>query len=305
MLGEIAYKIVGIRFGGIEVPAQATILAAYIEFTADKTDSSAASLLFHGEATDDAAPFAEPNGDISRRTLTTASVTWPEIPAWEISHETHQTPDLSPILQEIVDRSGWSSGNAAAFLIAGTGRRTAVAYEGDPARAPRLVVTYTVPLLPPTPSNGLIRFAVIGRREGLPDAVLREIDTSIRVSQDNTGMCLCLAINYGGRTEIVDAIRTLARQARDGLIDPDSIGEADVSNALYTAGMPDPDLLIRTAGEMRVSNYLLWQISYAEIWVTETLWPDFRRRHLLEAVLAYQKRDRRYGGLKTAPVLSR
>ncbi|HMN29557.1 MAG TPA: hypothetical protein PKE45_15510 [Caldilineaceae bacterium] len=110
-------QIVGIRFGGVDIPAQATIITAHIEFTADKTDSSATSLLFHGEATDDAAPFAEPNGDISRRTLTTASVMWPEIPAWANSHETHQTADLSPIVQEIVDRSGWSSGNAIAFLI--------------------------------------------------------------------------------------------------------------------------------------------------------------------------------------------
>src|SRR5947209_15090105 len=108
-----------------------------------------------------------------------------------------------------------------------------------------------------------IRFSTIGRREGLPDAVLREIDENIRQSQDNTGMGLCLAINYGGRTELIDAVRSLARQARDGTLDPDRIDESAISAALYTAGMPDPDLLIRTAGEMRVSNFLLWQISYA------------------------------------------
>jgi undecaprenyl diphosphate synthase len=147
-----------------------------------------------------------------------------------------------------------------------------------------------------------IRFSVIGRRSDLPDRVLKEIDESIRLSQDNTGMGLCLAINYGGRTELIDAVRALACQVRDGVLDPDKIDEAVISGALYTAGMPDPDLLIRTAGEMRVSNFLLWQIAYAEIWVTETLWPDFRRRDLLEAVVAYQKRDRRYGGIKPTPV---
>jgi len=143
-----------------------------------------------------------------------------------------------------------------------------------------------------------IRFTVIGRRQGLPEAVLREIDTNIRVSQNNTGMCLCLAINYGGRTEIVDAVRTLAQQARDGIIQPDAIEEADISNALYTSGMVDPDLLIRTAGEMRVSNFLLWQISYAEIWVTEKCWPEFDEQTLQTALRDYARRERRFGGLK-------
>src|SRR5207249_908571 len=106
-----------------------------------------------------------------------------------------------------------------------------------------------------------IRFTTIGRRSQLPERVLREIDENIRVSQDNTGMVLCLAINYGGRTEIVDAVRTLAEQVRKGVLEPDAIDETAVSDALYTSGMTDPDLLIRTAGEMRVSNFLLWQIS--------------------------------------------
>jgi undecaprenyl diphosphate synthase len=142
-----------------------------------------------------------------------------------------------------------------------------------------------------------IRFSVIGRRDGLPDAVLKEIDENIRLTQDNTGTGLCLAINYGSRTEIIDAVRSLARQARDGGLNPDRIDEAAISAALYTSGMSDPDLLIRTAGEMRVSNFLLWQISYAEIWVTEKCWPDFDRATLHRALKDYASRERRFGGL--------
>jgi len=142
-----------------------------------------------------------------------------------------------------------------------------------------------------------IRFRVIGRREGLPDAVLKEIDENIQLSQENTGTCLCLAINYGGRTELLDALRNLARQACDGTLDPESFDESAISAALYTAGMPDPDLLIRTAGEMRVSNFLLWQISYAEIWVTEKCWPEFDRETLHAALRDYAGRERRFGGL--------
>ncbi len=143
-----------------------------------------------------------------------------------------------------------------------------------------------------------IRFTVIGRREGLPPAVLNEIDENIRLTRDNSGMGLCLAINYGGRTEIIDAVRKLALQARRGAIEPDQIDEAAISAALYTAGLPDPDLLIRTAGEMRVSNFLLWQISYAEIWVTDRCWPDFDRDTLHCALRDYALRVRRFGGLK-------
>jgi undecaprenyl diphosphate synthase len=143
-----------------------------------------------------------------------------------------------------------------------------------------------------------IRFATIGRRSGLPDNVLGEIDENIRVSQENTGMVLCLAINYGGRTELVDAMQQLAREVRAGRLQPDEITETNISDALYTRGMPDPDLLIRTAGEMRVSNFLLWQISYAELWVTETCWPDFDIPLLHEALRDYANRTRRFGGLK-------
>jgi undecaprenyl diphosphate synthase len=127
--------------------------------------------------------------------------------------------------------------------------------------------------------------------------VLREIDENIRLSRDNTGMTLCLAINYGARTELVDAVRGLAEQVRQGTLDPEQIDEATIGNALYTAGMPDPDLLIRTAGEMRVSNFLLWQISYSELWVTEQCWPEFNRETLHRALHDYAARERRFGGL--------
>jgi undecaprenyl diphosphate synthase len=143
-----------------------------------------------------------------------------------------------------------------------------------------------------------IRFTVIGRREGLPDHVLDEMNESIRASRDNSGMTLCLAINYGARTEMVDAVRELARRAKAGRLDPEDIDEAAIEGALNTAGMPDPDLLIRTAGEMRVSNFLLWQISYAELWVTDTYWPDFDVPTLHQALRDFAHRERRFGGLK-------
>ena len=143
-----------------------------------------------------------------------------------------------------------------------------------------------------------IRFSVIGRPEALAPDVRRELDRGIDQTTANTGMRFNIALNYGGRTEIVDA----ARRAIAAGIAPEDLDERQFAAFLYTAGQPDPDLLIRTSGEMRVSNFLLWQIAYAEIWVTETLWPDFRRRDLLEAIVAYQKRDRRYGGLKPSPV---
>ncbi len=143
-----------------------------------------------------------------------------------------------------------------------------------------------------------IRFTVIGRREQLPDYVLAEMDENIRVSSSNTGMVLCLAINYSGRTELVDAVRSLAERAKRGGLQPADIEEDTISGALYTAGMPEPDLLIRTAGEMRVSNFLLWQISYAELWVTAKCWPDFDEATLREALRDYAQRERRFGGLK-------
>ncbi len=143
-----------------------------------------------------------------------------------------------------------------------------------------------------------IRFSIIGRREGLPEPVLREIDENIRLTQDHTGMGLCLAINYGGRTELIDAIRALVREVQAGTLRPEQIDEAAVGSALYTSGMPDPDLLIRTAGELRLSNFLLWQVSYAELWVTERCWPDFDEPLLHQALRDYAGRVRRFGGLK-------
>jgi undecaprenyl diphosphate synthase len=141
------------------------------------------------------------------------------------------------------------------------------------------------------------RVTWIGRREGLPEGAVRELDETVRLSAGNTGLCVCLAINYGGRAEVVDAVRRIAADVRDGELDPATITEETVSARLYTAGMPEPDLLIRTAGEKRVSNFLLWQISYAEIWVTDVCWPDFDEAQLHAALRSYAARDRRFGGL--------
>jgi undecaprenyl diphosphate synthase len=142
-----------------------------------------------------------------------------------------------------------------------------------------------------------VRLNVIGRREGIPDTVLGEMDKTIQMSSSNTGLRLCLAINYGARLEMADAVRSIAEQVRAGLLEPDEISEQTIRDNLYTAGMPDPDLLIRTAGEMRVSNFLLWQISYAELWVTEHCWPEFRESDLHAAIRDFAARDRRFGGL--------
>ena len=142
-----------------------------------------------------------------------------------------------------------------------------------------------------------IRFRQIGRREGLPAEVLAEIDDTMAALDHNSGMTLCLAVNYGSRAEIVDAFRAIARQVSAGTISPDNIDESLISRSLYTADMPDPDLLIRTAGEMRVSNFLLWQFSYAELYVTDVCWPEFTTAHFDEALAVYGRRQRRFGGL--------
>jgi undecaprenyl diphosphate synthase len=142
-----------------------------------------------------------------------------------------------------------------------------------------------------------IRFNVIGRVEELQVDVRDELQQAALRTANARGMLFNVALNYGGRSEIVDA----ARRAMASGLRPDQLDEATFASFLYTSGQPDPDLMIRTSGEMRVSNYLLWQIAYAEIYVTDTLWPDFRRRHLLDAVLAYQKRERRYGGITATP----
>lgn len=141
-----------------------------------------------------------------------------------------------------------------------------------------------------------IRMRFLGRANELPAAVQRDSREAMEATAGNTGMVLCVALNYGGRAEIVDAADALLAERRAaGNVSP--LTEADVERHLYTAGLPDPDLLIRTSGELRVSNFLLWQIAYAELFVTDTLWPDFNRARLLEAFVDFQKRDRRYGGI--------
>jgi undecaprenyl diphosphate synthase len=142
-----------------------------------------------------------------------------------------------------------------------------------------------------------IRFRQIGRLEHLPEPVLEEVAVTLEETKANDGLTLVLALNYGSRAEITDAVRAIAEKVRAGEIDPRDVSEQTISEHLYTAGMPDPDLLIRTAGEMRVSNYLLWQISYAELFVSPVLWPDFGVEDLHEGLRAFASRNRRFGAL--------
>jgi undecaprenyl diphosphate synthase len=161
----------------------------------------------------------------------------------------------------------------------------------------RLLRYYLRQELPELQKND-IRLQAIGRPEALPAQVRRELDAAVDATAANRGLVVNLAINYGGRAEIVDAINSILEVARlDGRLASLKLDEELISSNLYTSSCPDPDLLIRTSGEMRISNFLLWQIAYAELYVTETLWPDFTRRDLLQALLEYQKRERRYGGL--------
>ena len=145
-----------------------------------------------------------------------------------------------------------------------------------------------------------IRFQVIGREPELPEDVRRELERGAERTRACTGLLFNIALNYSGRAEITDAVRRLVADVLRNGRSHAPIDEATLASYLYTAGQPDPDLLIRTSGELRVSNFLLWQIAYSEIWVTDVLWPDFRRRHLLQAILDYQKRERRYGGISSA-----
>jgi undecaprenyl diphosphate synthase len=163
----------------------------------------------------------------------------------------------------------------------------------------RLLREYLKRELPSIHKNN-IRLLIIGRSEQLPEGVRKDIQSAMSVTAKNTGMKLVVALNYGGRAELVDAFNTILQQVRSNGMAAFEADEQTISEHLYTAGLPDPDLLIRTSGEMRVSNFLLWQIAYAEIYVTETLWPDFSRARLLEALVDFQKRERRYGGLGTA-----
>jgi undecaprenyl diphosphate synthase len=161
----------------------------------------------------------------------------------------------------------------------------------------RLLRFYLKKELPELQKNQ-IRLVAIGRTEALPAKVRDELDAVVRATAGNQRLQVNLAINYGGRAEIVDAVNNLLRKARaQGTLGELSVDEAVLGSELYTAGMPDPDLLIRTSGELRISNFLLWQIAYAELYVTQTLWPDFSRTDLLKAIVDFQKRDRRFGGL--------
>jgi undecaprenyl diphosphate synthase len=143
-----------------------------------------------------------------------------------------------------------------------------------------------------------IRFQPIGRIEGLRESVRRELERAVERTAHNTGMVLSVALNYGGRAEIVDAVREAARALAAEGRTVEEMTEEDIGRHLYTRRLPELDLLVRTSGELRISNFLLWQAAYSEIYVTETLWPDFRRADLLEAVADFQRRDRRFGGLK-------
>jgi len=171
-------------------------------------------------------------------------------------------------------------------------------------RRPRAEVNFLMRLLKIYLENNVqrmmdnnVRIRYIGRTHELPREVQDKMAWAAETTARNTGTSLTLAVNYGGRSEMVDAFRALAAEIRHKHIAPERITEADINRHLYTAHMPDPDLLIRTSGEMRISNYLLWQIAYAEIYVTERLWPDFRGIHLLEAIADFQRRERRFGGL--------
>ena len=142
-----------------------------------------------------------------------------------------------------------------------------------------------------------VRIKVIGNRDRLSSEILDEIKRVEMVTAQNEAFTFNIALNYGGRREILDAVKKIAQEAATGKIDIESIDTSDIAEGLYTAGMPDPDLLIRTGGEKRISNFLLWQLAYTELWYTDVLWPDFDKRHLLRAIKDYQKRNRRYGGI--------
>ncbi len=149
----------------------------------------------------------------------------------------------------------------------------------------------------PNLNRNRVRLMAIGRLKELPPKVQEALEKAIKSTEGNDGLILNLAINYGGRSEIVDAVKGLAKDVEKGICKLEEINEEIFEKYLYTSALPDPDLLIRTSGEHRVSNFLLWQVSYSEIWVTPVYWPDFRKRHLLEALLDYQGRERRFGGI--------
>ena len=194
----------------------------------------------------------------------------------------------------------------------GLGQLTLYSFSSENWKRPQREVDFLMELLKqylvaerPEIMQQNIRFRLIGRRAELAPEVVREIEETERVSAGNTGLTLALAVNYGSRAEIVDAVRAIAGRVRRGELAARDVSESTISEHLYTAGMPDPDLLIRTAGEMRVSNYLLWQISYAELFVSDVLWPDFGTEDLHAAIRAFSTRNRRFGALDHTNTLRR
>ncbi len=207
---------------------------------------------------------------------------------------------------------GHRAGIAAVRAIVETAARLSIpvltlyAFSAENWKRPRSEVSQLMRLLKeyirkelPTIQKNNIRFQTIGRVDVLPSSVRRELKIAEEETQGNGGTRMVIALNYSGRLELVDAFNRLLKDAATYPVD-----EEDIEKSLYTKGLPEPDLLIRTSGEMRVSNFLLWQIAYAEIYVTEVLWPDFRAGHLLEAIVEFQRRDRRYGGIHFASLQS-
>jgi undecaprenyl diphosphate synthase len=186
----------------------------------------------------------------------------------------------------------------------GVGRLTLYAFSAENWKRPLREVDFLMKLLEQylvqerkEIMENNIRFTSIGRLDELPEGVRKELQETVDLSSKNTGMVLCLALAYGGRKEIVDAVRRLAQEVKDGKRSPDEIDEQAIAGYLYDPAAPDPDLLIRTGGDLRVSNFLLWQISYTELWVTPVRWPDFRKENLHEAIREFSKRDRRFGNI--------
>jgi undecaprenyl diphosphate synthase len=186
----------------------------------------------------------------------------------------------------------------------GVGRLTLYAFSAENWKRPLREVDFLMKLLEQylvqerkEIMDNNIRFTSIGRLDELPDGVRKELQETIDLSSKNTGMVLSLALAYGGRKEIVDAVRRLAQEVKDGRRSPEEIDEQAIAGYLYDPKAPDPDLLIRTGGDLRVSNFLLWQISYTELWVTPVRWPDFKKENLHEAIREFSKRDRRFGNI--------
>jgi len=186
----------------------------------------------------------------------------------------------------------------------GIERLTLFAFSTENRRRPKIEINFLMRLLKrflvkerAEIMDNNIRFTAIGRLGELPAGVRKELQHTAQMSSANTGMVLCLALNYGGRQEIADAARRIAQDVAEGKIAPDDVDEDLFPSYLYDPQMPDPDLLIRTSGEMRISNFLLWQISYAEIFSTGISWPEFRKKELMEALAEYSRRDRRFGAL--------